>query len=1184
MSKPTLTPQQQMAVEDRGGSLLVSAAAGSGKTKVLVERLFRYIMEERCNVDDFLIITYTRAAASELRTKIAEELNRRLAETPEDAHLQRQLLRVYQADIKTVDAFCTALLRENTHLLSPREGERCLTPDFRVLDEDEAQLLRQRVLERVLEAFYDDLSEGGALLADTLGAGRDDGRLVQLVLDLYGKLQSHARPERWMESQKERWTQPGNCLDDTPYGRELLHSVRSKAAYWARSLALARADLAGDEALAKGYGEKFAVAAEGFRALEAAGGWEEAREAVLAVTFPRLTTPKGRKDDPDVLRAKQLWDNAKKELGKLQKLLSVSQEEAMEDLQAVAPAMLALLELTADFGRAYQQEKLRRNVTDFSDQEHLALELLLDQEGSPTELGEQVALRYREILVDEYQDTNEVQNAIFRAVSREGKNLFTVGDVKQSIYRFRLADPGIFLDKYRRFPPAEEAREGEPRKILLSRNFRSRSQVLDGANFIFENIMSTQMGEMDYGEEEKLYFGAEYYLPRTDCDTEFHLLDVAQSRGGQRTVRRALAEARLVAGRIRQLLDEGYPVQDGGTLRPCRPEDIVVLMRSPASRALDFAQALEEQGIPGSSDASADFFTATEVAVVYALLQIIDNPRQDVPLISVLRSPLFGFSADRLASIRAAAPSGDFYTALKADGGEDARAFLAQLEELRQGAQDMSVHRLLWHLYNQLNVLGVFGAMDGGGERRENLIALFEHARRFESSGYRGVFAFVTQLRRLLEAGREPETVTHGSGGGVRLMSIHKSKGLEFPIVILADLSKKFSTMDFQTPVLVHPDLGLGPVRVDLDRRIQYPTVARKALEQVLRRESRSEEMRILYVAMTRPCEKLILVDAEYNAPGHLKKLLPSAACPAHPEAVSGCGSMGDWVLLPLLCRPEAAPLRQLAEMEVPALYTGDTAPWSVFVHSGEEYAQRPAPAAPEVQAEEREEQTVDTTLLDFTYPWKASVQLPAKLTATQLKGREADQEIAEHAALPPRIRPLRQPLFLQGTLGLTPAERGTATHLVLQYLDFHNLDVSGQIQDLCRRRLLTEEQARAVDPGQLAQLLESPLAQRIRQAEKVLREYRFTLLVDARRYEPAAAPEDKVLLQGVVDCCFQDEAGLHVVDFKTDRVEGEAVQARAQLYRPQLTAYSEALTRVLGETVTERVLYFLHTGQTVEL
>ncbi len=293
---------------------------------------------------------------------------------------------------------------------------------------------------------------------------------------------------------------------------------------------------------------------------------------------------------------------------------------------------------------------------------------------------------------------------------------------------------------------------------------------------------------------------------------------------------------------------------------------------------------------------------------------------------------------------------------------------------------------------------------------------------------------------------------------------------------------------------------------------------------------------------------------------------------------------MGDWVLLPLLCRPEAAPLRQLAEMEVPALYTGDTAPWSVFVHSGEEYAQRPILSAPEVRAEEREEQTVDTTLLDFTYPWKASVQLPAKLTATQLKGREADQEIAEHAALPPRIRPLRQPLFLQGTLGLTPAERGTATHLVLQYLDFHNPDVSGQIRDLCRRRLLTEEQAQAVDPGQLVQLLESPLAQRIRQAEKVLREYRFTLLVDARRYEPAAAPEDKVLLQGVVDCCFQDEAGLHVVDFKTDRVEGEAVQARAQLYRPQLTAYSEALTRVLGETVTERVLYFLHTGQTVEL
>ena len=1182
MAKPALTPQQQAAVENRGGSLLVSAAAGSGKTKVLVERLFRYITLDRCNVDDFLIITYTRAAAAELRGKIAEELNRRLAETPEDAHLQRQLLRVYQADIKTVDAFCTALLRENAHLLDPGDGGRCLTPDFRVLDEDEADLLRRRVLERVLEEFYDNLTAGGALLADTLGAGRDDGKLAELVLDLYGKLQSHARPGVWLQTQEERWSNLGESLDQTPYGRELLRGVAGKARYWAEMFRSALGRMAESEAVAKGYGPGFSTVYEELCKLAEAAerSWKEA--GAVEVTFPRLGGVKGGEDLKRT--CKKLWDNAKKDVGKLKKLLAVSQEDAMGDLEAVAPAMLALLSLTADFDEAYRREKLRRNVTDFSDQEHLALELLLTPEGGATELGEQVAARYREILVDEYQDTNEVQNAIFRAVSREGQNLFTVGDVKQSIYRFRLADPGIFLDKYRRFRPAGQAEEGEERKILLSRNFRSRSQVLDAANFVFENVMSQDLGEMDYGEEEKLYFGGEYYLPRTDCETEFHLVDVPMSRGEEKTVKRSLAEMRFIAARIRRLLDDGYPVQEEGAFRPCRPEDIVVLMRSPSARTLDFVQALEEQGIPSSADASANFFAAMEIAVVYGLLQIIDNPRQDVPLISVLRSPLFGFTADRLAQVRAGNPQGDFYTALRADGGTDCAHFLGVLESLRRAAQDMSVHRLLWHVYNELNVLGIFGAMEGGQERRENLIALFEHARRFESSGYRGVFAFVTQLRRLLEAGREPETVTHSSGGGVRLMSIHKSKGLEFPVVILADLSKKFSVMDFQTPVLVHPSLGLGPMRVDLDRRIQYPTVARQALEQVLKREGRSEELRILYVAMTRPCEKLILVDAEYNAAGHLQKLMPSAACPAQPEAVGDCGSMGDWVLLPLLCRPEAAPLRQLAEMETEALYTGDTAPWSVFIHDGMDYAQHPVRHREAAEMETSPERAADTALLDFVYPYAASAALPAKLTATQLKGREADSEIAEHAALPPRIRPLSQPKFLQKALGLTPAERGTAAHLVLQYLDFSNCDAAGQIETLRQKRLLTDQQARAVDAAGIHRLLRSPLADRIRRAEWVLREYRFTLLVDARRYAPLAAEGDKVLLQGVVDCCFEEDGALCVVDFKTDRVTGEALLARAQAYRPQLTAYSEALTRVLGKPVTERILYFLHTGETVTL
>ena len=1186
MAKLTLTPQQRSVVENRGGSLLVSAAAGSGKTKVLVERLFRYVMEEHCNVDDFLIITYTKAAAAELRSKIAAELSKHLAQTPGDLHLKRQLLRVYQADIKTVDAFCTALLRENTHLLA-REEDRCaLTPDFRVLDDSEARLVRQRVLARTLEGFYDTLDGGKEQLADTLGAGRDDRALEELVLELYDKLQSHAYPSKWLSENRETWEDLSREFDDTPYARELLAVIQRQAVHWAELLRQGAGRTEGDTALSAGYGSKFLAAAQGFLELSQSGGWETARQRAAMIEFPKLTTPRGRKDDPAVAALKQLWDGAKSAMKKLDSLLDVSGEEAMEDLRAVAPAMTALLDLTADFGEDYRVEKLRLNAADFSDQEHLALRLLVAEDGSPTELGAQVAARYREILVDEYQDTNEVQNAIFRAVSKHGQNIFTVGDVKQSIYRFRLADPTIFLGKYNRFKSYEDAEDGEERKILLSKNFRSRKEILDAANFVFENILSVEMGEMAYGDDEALHFGAEYYPERHDCDTEFHLISAQRkSAENDHPVKKMTAEARFVAQRIRQLLDEGYPVTDGdGTLRPCRPEDIVILMRSPGSRTAVFSEALAEREIPCSFEESGDFFHTMEISVMLALLELVDNPRQDVPLISVLRSPVFGFTPDRLAQIRGKMPSGDFYDAVEADRGEDCRRFLEVLSELRMAARDMSVHRLVWHIYNQLNILGVFGAMDSGAERKENLITLSSYAEKFESNGYKGLFAFVTQLRRLLDAGQEPAVKGGAAVNGVRLMSIHKSKGLEFPIVILADLDHAFSRQDFDTAVLVHPGMGLGPRRVDLKRKIKYPTLARLSIEEKLRRENLAEEQRILYVAMTRPKEKLILVDSMYNAAGRLQKLAAVASCPVPPETVAGCKTFGDWLLLPLLCRPEAAPLRAYGEAEVERLYEGDTSPWQVFLHDSEDYRERPGRAALTEETVGKET-PFDTALLEFQYPYRLETGLPAKVTATQLKGRALDEEIAEKAAHTPYIRPLSQPKFRQERHGLTPAERGTATHLVLQYLDFGDRDVTGQVERLRLADKLTAEQAAAVDVRALERFLDSPLAEDIRRGENVRREYRFTLLMDARNYDPAARGEDTILLQGVVDCCFETEQGITVVDFKTDRVRApEEVAERAAHYRSQLEAYSLALEQVLEKSVVRRVLYFLNAGETVDI
>ena len=1178
-----LTPEQRAAVENRGRGLLVSAAAGSGKTRVLVERLFSYVEREGANLDDFLIITYTRAAAAELRGKIASALSERLRNDPGNAHLQRQMLRVYRADIKTVDAFCTALLRENCHLLGEDENHRTLRPDFRVLDEQDAAVLRARVLTRTLDRFYEGIEpgDGGTLLADTLGAGRDDRTLAALVSELYDKVQAQPYPEKWLKAQEALWEAMPENIDDTPYGTLLLTQARQKALHWAALYERGAAEMAGDDALQKSYAPDFLSVAGALYAFAEATeqGWDAARAA--RVVYPRITTARKVEDAALKDRMKRLWDNGKKSMGRLNELFTASAAEAAVDLRAMAPAMTALLKLTADFARAYRSEKRRRNAADFSDQEHEAIRLLVAEDGAPTELARSVAARYREIMVDEYQDANEVQNCIFEAVSRDGANLFTVGDVKQSIYRFRLADPTIFLNRYNTYPNAADAREGERAKLILSRNFRSRAEVLDAANFVFSNILSVEMGELNYGADEMLYAGAQY--PEHDgCRTEFHLLDIPRQTGDER-IRASEAEADFVAQYIRGLIDSGFPVTDAGVLRPVREEDIVVLMRSPRARLGDYRRAMAARGLRLSAESGEDYFATVEVSSVFALLQILDNPRQDVPLIAVLRSPLFGFTADELALLRANTRDGDFYDALLASADESAVQFLATLRSLREAAQTMSVRRLLSHLYDVCNVPGIFGAMPGGAERKENLLAFAALSERFEESGYKGLFAFVSHIRDLQENGGFGAPKSAASVDGVRVMSIHSSKGLEFPVVILADLAKGFNNMDFTGSVLVHPRYGLGPECVDTARRIRYPTAARQAVERTLRRETKAEELRLLYVAMTRAKEKLVLVHTQAGAAKRVGDLLAASSCPALPEAVDEGKCLGDWVLLPLLCRAEAEPLRDLAGFAAPQLVTTDDAPWQVFVHeaSGAEEAQAREETGADATAPEL---PLDTAALTWVYPHAAATELSAKLTATQLKGREADAEIAEHAKLPPRLRSLARPRFLSEGAKLTGAERGTAIHLVMEHLDFAcdgtSDAVRRQIDALREKRLLTPEQAEAADADAIARFLQSDVAARIRASAQVEREYRFSILRSAKDYDPRADAGDQVLLQGVVDCFFEEDGELVVLDFKTDRITKAQTAERAAYYAPQLETYASALERIMGMRVREKLLYFFTTGE----
>ena len=901
----SLTSEQQAAVDNRGGGLLVSAAAGSGKTRVLVERLLARVEGEGLDIDRFLVITYTKAAAAELRGRIVEELSARLAERPTDAHLRRQATLVYKAQISTVHAFCAQLLRECGHLLE-------LDPDFRLCDEGEAGILMLRALNDVLDRRYEDIAEGSdfARLVDTMSAGRDDSRLMQIVLDIRGRVQAHPNPAAWLDGQERAFALEG--VDDpgeTPWGRLLLDDAGRQGAYWRDKIAQALELCPCDANLDANYAPSLSATLAALDAFVEGTrrGWDAAR-AALPIPFPAA----GRKkivDCPDAAeQVKAIRSTCKKRMEKLGEWFEDCGADLLEDLRAVHPAVRGLFALVKDFEGAYAAEKARRGMVDFADLEHMAVRLLVGEDGAPTELARQWSARYDEIMVDEYQDTNEVQNAIFTALSREGRNLFLVGDVKQSIYRFRLADPTIFLGKYRAFADYTRAAEGEERRLILSRNFRSRPEVLEGANFVFRSVMSADFGEMDYTADEALYPGAPF-PPDGRYAVELDAVD-ASAEGEEEKTARDLIEARFTAKRIRALVDGGFPVSDGeGGERPVRPADIVILLRSPNTVLHHYARALGERGIPWEAEGGGDFFAATEVNVALSLLQIVDNPRQDVPLISVLRSPVYGFSADRLAELRAASPDTDFYAALAADGGEDSRAFLTELDELRFGAGELSSHELLWQLYDRTNLLGVFGAMERGEERQSNLLTLAELARRFEGAGHKGLFGFLSYLTRLRENGAKLALPAPGrEGGGVRILSIHKSKGLEFPVVLLCGLARRLNREDMSRPILFHPKLGVGPKRLDVERGMEYPTLARRAVARKLELEMMAEELRLLYVAMTRAKEKLILSVALTGGARDLEKLAPDAACPVEPQVLAGCQSVGQWVLLPALARRRAPP------------------------------------------------------------------------------------------------------------------------------------------------------------------------------------------------------------------------------------------------------------------------------------
>ena len=1168
-----LTPQQAVAVTDRGGKLLVSAAAGSGKTKVLVDRLMSYLTDsaDPANLDDFLIITYTKAAAAELRGKIAAKLGEWIAQDPQNRHLQQQVQRLYLAKISTVHSFCADLLREYAYRMD-------ITPDFRVGDENECRELRDMAMSRVLDEAYENAENDPDFrtFVDTQGFGRDDRLVPQIVEKVYNSARCHMDVDGWLDK----------CLDNdeledlsdaaqTVWGGYLMDHLKGYLNQQILSMQKC-ADAAGE---VPEFGKIAALMADTVRQLQQLASCSTWDEIVSRknVDFGRLTFPKKHGQPELAEQIKAVRSACKDSSEKVLRSFADPTEQTARDMQQVSRATRGLVGLVRKFSDEYDRLKRRRRMLDFGDLEHRTLDLLLGKSRTGvTRIALEVGARFREVLVDEYQDSNAVQDGIFDALTQKRQNCFMVGDVKQSIYQFRLADPGIFLEKYRSYENAGQARPGQGRKVMLSSNFRSGGAVLSAVNDVFRQCMSPAVGGLHYGEEEALHEGIPH-IPLGEPEVELHAIDVQEDTYAE--------EAAYVARRIKELLDGEHTVRHKDGLRPIAADDIVILLRSPGSVGKHFVSALEREGIRCTSGGGQDLLQTGEIMTLRSILQTIQNPMQDIPLLSALASPVFGFTADELAAIRGGHREGSFYEAMEHSGEAKALAFLEILADLREDAGMNPLAKLLEDIFVRTHMDSIYGAMPDGHRRVENLRTFFQLAVDFEISARRDLGQFLEHLDQMEEKG----LVTAGeqSGGGcVTLMSIHRSKGLEFPVVFLCGLARKFNKEDLRAQVLCDRELGLGLSVLDERNRVRYPTIARRAIAAKAASEGLSEELRVLYVAMTRARDRLIMTYADQRLDGTLTDIaLRLDLCP--PELLTRDVSCpGEWVLQAALRRAEAGEL--FARGGRPMQTAVSEIPWRICVGQAQFAA---ADAGKTVEAEHEQPVPKDQLQriadhLAFVYPHQAATAMPSKQTATQLKGRAKDEEAAENSGVKTNLqRNWRTPAFC-GSAGYGK-EYGNAVHRVLQYIRYEACSSpEGVEQELTRLQqagFISQEQKQSLSAERMFRFFDSELGRKLRSGCDVLREFKFSILDDGGSYGEGLYGE-QVLLQGVVDCALIEQDGITLIDFKTDRVTEQTLDTVLRRYKPQTDAYALALSRIYQLPVKEKYLYLFHLDQFVSV
>ncbi len=1207
------TEEQQQAIYEKGNNILVAAGAGSGKTAVLVERIINKIVNEKIDIDKLLVVTFTNAAAAEMRERVLNAIYEKIDKNPEDERLQRQVTLLNKASICTIDSFCLDVVRNNFFELN-------ISQNFRIGDPIEIDILKQDVIEDLFEEKYENEDKDFEKLINTYTSYKDDTPLKELILTVYTYIQSNPFPEKWLEEKVEMFNLEDIEQDfsKTLWGQILLKQINEIIEDSIIKISAEKDNLQRYPELHKSW----LLLNDDIDKLETLkanlDSWDKTYTIYQEFKFNPWSVDKNIKIEAKEI-AKITREDVKKKFKKeLDNILELKSKEANIDIREMYIILKKLKQIILEFGELFEKKKKEKNIVDFSDIEHNALKILLNENREPTEIAKKYQKKFEEIAIDEYQDSNLVQEYILTAISR-GNNIFMVGDVKQSIYKFRQARPDLFLNKYKKYKLKQEKKNEENLKIQLFKNFRSREEVLDFSNLIFSKIMTEELGELNYTEEEYLNLGASYEKTGQNLKTEIDILKLEDeenedeqeenyeeenSEHDEKEEKERLEdielEAKFVANRIKQLIENKFQIYDvkKKEKRDIRYKDIVVLLRSTRETAPIFEKEILKIGMPVFSDSSSEYLESIEIQTIMNLLKIISNPLQEIPLVATMRSHIGGFTDNELVEIRLSDKYDNFYNTLlkaKKDVSPQLRkkinTFLENLEMWRKEQEYLSLDELIWKIYNDTGYYNYVGLMSNGNLRQANLKILFERAKQCESISFKGLFNFINYIEKIKTSSKDMDSakVIGENDDVIRIMSIHKSKGLEFPIVFLSGTGKQFNLMDLNKKILLHPEIGIGVKYIDYERQIEYDTLSKKAMKNQIKIETLSEEMRILYVALTRAKEKIIITGYTKNKKQEdIIKNVEKYKELNH-IILKKYKSYLDWIQLVYLYNEEKA--TKLAVMNV---YEKDEI--IKMCNNEKEIEENPIEELikklNEAKLDEDEKQKI-AQILEYEYTYKKSTIIPTKTSVTEIKKLKTTiqnddikikKEISQEIGLP-------KPKFLQTDedIKITNAEKGTLIHLCMQKLDLSKekytiSEIKELIERLIMNKIITEKEAEAININKIYQFTKSEIWKEMHKAKQVEREKPFYINIPAKEiYEQNI--NENILVQGVIDLYYIDENdNLILVDFKTDYVENKNEQILINKYKIQLELYKKALESSIDKKVDKMYIYSTYLEKEIKL